>query len=175
MSDVIFLALLFIHIGSIVLWMGAAVLMVSILGPGMSKLSPSSRSEFMKILGPRYVNFVIRNATVAIVAGLILYAYIMGFIVPVSASLALTPSQMPWISVGILFGLVAYFIGLALVVPYNRKLFKLMDKAPIPPAGAGGPPPELQALQRKIAMTSGISTLFLVLALLSMVVGANIM
>lgn len=173
MSDIIFLALLFIHIGSVVLWMGASVLMVSILGPGMSKLSPSTRSEFMKILGPRYVNYVIRNATLAIVAGLILYAYIMGFIVPVSASLAITSSQMPWISIGILFGLIAYVIGLAFVVRFNRKLFKLMDKAP--PADAGNPPPELQALQRRIAMSSGISALFLLLALLSMVVGANIM
>ena len=173
MSDIIFLALLFIHIGSVVLWMGASVLMVSILGPGMSKLSPSTRSEFMKILGPRYVNYVIRNATLAIVAGLTLYAYIMGFIVPVSASLAITSSQMPWISIGILFGLIAYVIGLAFVVRFNRKLFKLMDKAPL--AGAGNPPPELQALQRRIAMSSGISALFLLLALLSMVVGANIM
>lgn len=127
----------------------------------------------MKILGPRYVNYVIRNATLAIVVGLILYAYIMGFIVPVSASLAPTSSGMPWISIGILFGLVAYIIGLAFVVRLNRKLFKLMDKAPVPPAGADGPPPEVRALQRKIAMSSGISTLFLVLALLSMVVGAN--
>ena len=173
MTDVIFLALLFIHIGSIVLWMGASVLMVSILGPGMMKLSPSTRSEFMKIIGPRFVNYVIRNATVAIVAGLILYAYIMGFIVPVSASLAPSSSGLPWISIGILFGLIAYVIGLAFVARLNRKAFKLMDTAAAPPAGASGPSPELQALQRKIAMTSGITALFLVLALLSMVVGAN--
>ena len=173
MSDIVFLALLFIHVGSIVLWMGASVLMVSILGPGMSKLSPSTRSEFMKIIGPRFVNYVIRNATVAIVAGLILYAYIMGFIVPVSASLAPTSSGLPWISVGILFGLIAYIIGLAFVVRFNRKVFKLMDTAPAPPTGSSGPTPELQTLQRKIAMSSGITALFLVLALLSMVVGAN--
>ena len=173
MSDIVFLALLFIHIGSIVLWMGASVLMVSVLGPGMSKLSPSTRSEFMKIIGPRFVNYVIRNATVAIVAGLILYAYIMGFIVPVSASLAPSSSGLPWISVGIIFGLIAYVIGLAFVVRFNRKVFKLMDAAPASPTGASGPTPELQALQRKIAMSSGITALFLVLALLSMVVGAN--
>jgi uncharacterized membrane protein len=175
LSDIIFLALLFIHIGSIVLWMGASVLMVSILGPGMSKLSPGTRSEFMKIIGPRFVNYVIRNATLAIVAGLILYAYIMGFIVPVSASLAPTSSGLPWISVGILFGLIAYIIGLAFVVRFNRKVFKLMDKSSGTPAGASGPPAaELQVLQRKIAMSSGIVALFLVLALLSMVVGANL-
>jgi uncharacterized membrane protein len=172
LSDIIFLALLFIHIGSIVLWMGASVLMVSILGPGMSKLSPGTRSEFMKIVGPRFVNYVIRNATLAIVAGLILYAYIMGFIVPVSASLAPSSSGLPWISVGILFGLMAYVIALAFVVRFNRKVFKLLDKAPAQ-AGSEGPSPELKDLQRKIAMSSGIAALFLVLALLSMVVGAN--
>ena len=147
--------------------------MVSILGPGMSKLSPSTRSEFTKIIGPRFVNYVIRNATLAIVAGLILYAYIMGFIVPVSASLAPSSSGLPWISIGILFGLTAYIIGLAFVVRFNRKVFKLLDKDPASPTGTSGPSPELQALQRKIAMSSGITALFLVLALLSMVVGAN--
>lgn len=149
------------------------MLMVSILGPGMAKLSPGTRSEFMKIIGPRFVNYVIRNATLAIVAGLILYAYIMGFIVPVSASLAPSSSGLPWISVGILFGLMAYVIALAFVVRFNRKVFKLLDKAPAPQAGSEGPSPELKDLQRKIAMSSGIAALFLVLALLSMVVGAN--
>jgi len=173
LTDVIFIALLFIHIGAVVLWMGASVLMVSILGPGMSKLSPATRSEFMKIIGPRFVNYVLRNATLAIVAGLILYAYIMGFIVSVPSSLAPTTSGMPWIAIGILFGVIAYIIGLAFVVRLNRKVFKLMENAPAPTAGAGSPPSEIPALQKRIAMTSGITALFLLLALLSMVVGAN--
>ena len=168
MTDIIFIALVFIHIGAIVLWMGASVLMVSVLGPGMMRLSPATRSEFMKTLGPRLVNYIIRNATIAIVAGLILYAYVMQV-----SSVAPSPSGTPWIQIGVLFGLIAYVIGLAFVVRLNRKAFKLMDSAPAPAAGAGGPPPELQALQKKIAMTSGISVLFLLLALLSMVVGAN--
>ena len=169
MTDIIFIALVFIHIGAIVLWMGASVLMVSILGPGMTRLSPGTRSEFMKILGPRLVNYIIRNATIAIVAGLILYAYIT----QVTPSLAPSTSGTPWIGIGVLFGLIAYVIGLAFVVRLNKKVFKLMESAPAPAAGAGGPPPELQSLQKKIAMTSGISVLFLLLALLSMVVGAN--
>ena len=174
MSDLIFVALLFIHIVTVVLWMGASVLMVSVLGPGMAKLSPTTRADFLKILGPRFVNYVIRNATVAIVAGLILYAYIMGFIVPVSMDIAPSSSGMPWIGIGILFGLIAYAIGLAFVVRLNRKLFKLMDRAPAQPSSSGGPPTEAQNLQRRIAMFSGLTALFLALALLSMVVGANL-
>ena len=142
--------------------------MVSVLGPGMMKLSPGTRSEFMKIIGPRFVNYVMRNATVAIVAGLILYAYIT----QVATDLAPTPSGTPWIGIGILFGIIAYIIGLAFVVRLNRKVFKLMESAPAP--GSGGPSPEMQALQKRIAMTSGIVALFLLLALLSMVVGANL-
>lgn len=174
MSDLVFVALLFIHIVSVVLWMGASVLMVSVLGPGMAKLSPASRADFLKILGPRFVNYVIRNATVAIAAGLILYAYIMGFIVPVSAGLAPSSQGIPWIGIGILFGLIAYVIGLAFVVRLNRKLFKLMGQAPSQPATSSGPPTEAQGLQRRIAMFSGLTALFLLLALLSMVVGANL-
>lgn len=159
---------------TVVLWMGASVLMVSVLGPGMAKLSPTTRADFIKIIGPRFVNYVIRNATVAILAGLILYAYIMGYIVPVSTSIAPSSSGTPWIGIGILFGLIAYGIGLAFVVRLNRKLFKLMGQAPSQPASSSGPPTEAQGLQRRIAMFSGLTALFLVLALLSMVLGANL-
>ena len=154
--------------------MGASVLMVSILGPGMAKLSPATRADFFKIIGPRFVNYVIRNATIAIAAGLILYAYIMGFIVPVSTTLAPSSSGTPWIGIGILFGLIAYVIGLVFVVRLNRKLFKLMGMAPSQPGSPDSPRPEAQALQRRIAMFSGLTALFLLLALLSMVVGANL-
>ena len=174
MTDIIFLVLLLIHIVTIVLWMGASVLMVSVLGPGISKLQNASKADFFKTIGPRFVNYVIRNATVAIVVGLILYAYILGYIVPVSAELAPSQSGMPWIQIGVIFGLAAYVIGLVVVVRSNRKLFKVMSNLPSDQSGSTGPGIEVQALQRRIAMGSGLTALLLSLALLSMVFGANL-
>jgi uncharacterized membrane protein len=169
LTDIIFLVLLFVHIGTVVLWMGAAVLFVSVFGPLIAKLSGPTKMDFMKIIGPAYEKYLIRNATIAIVAGLILYAYIS----QPGSGLAPTSAGAPWLLAGILLALVAYIIGLAVIRSANHKLWSLMSQAPL--AQTGSPPsPEAQALQRRVAASSGIQALLLVLALLFMVLGANL-
>lgn len=169
MSDIIFLVLLFLHIGAVVLWMGAAVLSVSILGPMMSKLSGPTKMEFMKIIGPAFERYNIRNATIAIAAGIALYAYIT----QVATSLAPTPSQLPWLNAGVLLALVAYIIGWALIRPTNHKLWKIMSQS-TPVQGSTGPAPEAVALQRRLMAGSGIQALLLLATLLFMVLGAQL-
>jgi uncharacterized membrane protein len=168
LTDFIFLVLLFVHIGTVVLWMGAAVLFVSVFGPLMAKLSGPTKIDFTKIIGPAYEKYVIRNATIAIVAGLILYAYIS----QPGSGLAPTSAGMPWLLAGILFALGAYIIGLAVIRSANHKLWSLMSQAQLAQTGAA--PPEAQALQRRVAASSGLQALFLALALLCMVLGANL-
>lgn len=169
MADIIFLALLVIHVGTVVLWMGASVLFVSVLAPSMAKLTGSSRADLFKAIGSRYEGYVVRNATVAIAAGLILYAYIT----QVATSLAPSDAGKPWLLVGIIFGLVAYIIGIAVVMRGNRRLMRLMNQASVGQA-PGTPSSEITHVQRRVAMGGGLQALFLALALLSMVVGANL-
>ena len=168
MTDVVFLALLFIHVGTVVLWMGASILFVSVLGPSFAKLSGSSRADLYKAIGSRYESYLVRNATVAIVAGLILYAYIT----QVATSLAPTDAQRPWLLAGIVFGIGAYIIGIAVVMRGNRGLMRLISQSGQTTPTA--PSDEMVRLQRRVAMGAGLQALLLVLALLSMVVGANL-
>ena len=169
LTDIVFLVLLFVHVGTVVLWMGASILYVSVLGPSIKRLSPSSRADLIKAIGSAYERYNLRNATIAIVAGLILYAYVTGRIVSVSSNVMLGDSGMPWILAGILFGLAAYILGIAVVMRANRGLMRQMGAAP---AGSA-PSAEMMSLQRRVAMGSGLQALFLVLALLFMIVGAN--
>lgn len=172
MADIVFLALLFIHIVTVVLWMGSSILFVSVLAPSLAKVTPSSRVDLYKAIGPAYQRYVGSNATIAIAAGLILYAYINGNITQVSG-LAPSQSGMPWILAGILFGLAAYIIGLGVVLRSNSRLLKLISQTPTGQTGIG-PSGEMQALQRRIAMSSGLQAILLALSLLSMVLGSNI-
>jgi uncharacterized membrane protein len=170
LSDIIFLALLIVHVGTVVLWMGASILYVSVLGPSITKLSPSSRADLMKTIGSAYERYVVWNATIAIAAGLILY----GYITQVSKSLAPTSSGLVWIVAGVLFGLVAYIIGIMVVTRSNRKLMRMMSQSTTSSSDSGGASGEMRMVQRRLAVGGSLQALFLLLALLSMVVGANI-
>jgi uncharacterized membrane protein len=174
LTDIIFLALLFAHIGTVVLWMGASILYVSVLGPSMTKLAGSSRADLLKVIGPVYQRYIVTNATIALVAGLILYAYVKGYITHVSSSVALGDSGTPWIQAGIIFGLAAYIIAVAVVTRANGRLVRLIGQVPVEQAGTGAPSGEMARLQRRVAMGAGLQAVLLVIALLCMVVGANL-
>jgi uncharacterized membrane protein len=174
LTDITFLALLFIHIGTVVLWMGASILYVSVLGPSINRLTPSSRADLFKAIGSRYERYLVTNATIAVVAGLILYAYVSGDIVKVTSNIALSSSGMPWIMIGIILGLIAYIIGIAIVMRANRGLMKLMAQGLAGQPNSVTPSTMLVSLQRRAVMGSGLQALFLLIALLCMVVGANI-
>ena len=150
--------------------MGAAILFVSVLSPSMAKLTGSARMEFMKVIGPAYEKYVIRNATIAIVAGVILYAYIS----QPSVGLAPTTSGMPWLVIGVVFALVAYIIGIVVIRSANHKLLSLMSQSPQTQAAPATPSAQAEALQRRARASAGLQALLLGLALLSMVLGANL-
>jgi uncharacterized membrane protein len=174
LTDITYLALLFVHIGTVVLWMGASILYVSVLGPSMTRLAPSSRADLFNAIGSRYERYLVSNATIAVAAGLILYAYVSGDIVKVTSNIALSSSGMPWIMVGIVLGLIAYIIGIAIVMRANRGLMKLMAQAPAGQPSSAMSSTMLVSLQRRVVMGSGLQALLLLIALLCMVVGANI-
>lgn len=168
MTDIIFLVLLFVHVGTVVLWMGAALLFVSVLSPSMAKLTGSARMEFMKVIGPAYEKYVIRNATIALVAGLILFVYIT----MVASSLAPSSSGMIWLVAGVLLALAAYIMGIVVIRGANHRILSLVSQPSQNPAG--GPSNEVQMLQRRALISARLQALLLGLALLSMVIGANL-
>ena len=77
--------------------------------------------------------------------------------------------------VGMVFGLIAYIIGIVVVMRGNRALMRLMSQAPPAQTAPGPPSGEMGRLQRRVAMGKGLQALLLAIALVSMVVGANVM
>ena len=173
MTDIVFIVLLFIHIATVILWMGASVLFVSVLAPSITKFAASSKADFFKNVGPRYMRYVGGVATVAVADGLVLYSYVAGYITPVSSSVSLGSSGMPWILVGILLGLSAYVVGIGVVLRSTSKLVTMMSQAPPDQAGGEQNSGSLRMLQRRIAISSRLQATLLVLALIMMVIGAN--
>src|SRR5262249_43321694 len=77
MADFVFLGLLIVHIGSIVAWMGGAVSFVSVIRLSLGSMSPPARAEFVTNALPRFFRFIQGSSTLAVVAGLTLYGYMI--------------------------------------------------------------------------------------------------
>src|SRR5260370_26173529 len=96
MADAVFVILLLLHVGSIVAWMGAATLFVSVLTPALRRMSPAARREFIVSVIPSYMRFIGGSSIAAAVAGLALYTYIT----QVVTSLAPSISDLVYIQTG---------------------------------------------------------------------------
>jgi hypothetical protein len=165
--DIIFEVLLIWHVGSIVAWFGSGILFISVISPSLSKMSPSARGESISMILPRYLDFVTRAGASAVVAGIVLFAYDM--YVP---SAVLSNSGFLSISIGALLGLIAFIAVLAIARPTGKKMVALMGQmAKSPSEGMAG---EMATLHRKLTMGARLGIVFLSLALILMLVGANI-
>lgn len=166
MVDAIFLTLLILHVGSIVGWMGGAVLFVSVLTPSLRRMTPPSRMEFLSSMIPSYTRFVGGTTIVAVLSGLLLYVYSTQ-IVP---SLAPSSSGLIYIQAGAVLGLVVVIIAFGVTIPTSRKLVSAVKR---------GPPDEkaqalIGGLQKRLGLAARAGTGLLGLTLILMIIGANI-
>jgi hypothetical protein len=165
--DIIFEILLIWHVGSIVAWFGAGILFISVISPSLNKMSAPARGEFVSMTLPRYLDFVTRTGASAVVAGIVLFAYDDSV-----SSAMLSNSGFLSISIGALLGLIAFIAVLAIARPTGKKMVALMGQmAKSPSEGMAG---EMASLQRKLNMGARLGIVFLSLALILMLVGANI-
>lgn len=187
MADVIFIVLLIIHVGTIVAWLGGAILFSSVIGPAIQKMAPSSRSEFMISVLPRYTNFVAASAVTAIVAGVLLFGYITQY----ATSLAPSGAGLILLEAGAILGLIAFIIALGVAFPAARRLEAVLKKmrsasqastqtptqsAP-DPAGAGSPNPsagEVMRLSGRLKVGAASTAGVLALTLILMIIGASV-
>lgn len=173
-ADAAFLVLLVLHIGAIVAWMGGAALFVSVIIPSLSKMSPTSRAEFIQSALPRYLRFITGSSLLAIIAGLILYGYVT---TQTSSSFALTGPGLMYIQAGAVLGLVVLIIALGILVPAGRKFVSLTKQAPKPPTSPSAQDPmatQLASLQKRMGMAGRLGVALLAIALILMVIGASI-
>ncbi len=171
MVDSVFLVLLVVHVGSIVAWMGGAALFVSVLAPSLSKMSPSSRAEFIVSVLPRYLRFVAGSAVVGILAGLLLY----GYATSVGPPLAPSDSGAPYVQAGAILGLVVLIIALGVMVPSGRKLVSLvgqMSKSQTLTSTADSA--RIASLTKRLGAAGRLGVTLLAFALILMVIGASL-
>ena len=166
MVDVVFVALLIVHVGGIVSWMGGALLFVSVITPSLRSMSPISRGEFITTTMPRYFQFIQGSSITAVLAGLALYGYM------IYSDQAPTGNSQISFSVGALIGLIAFGILFTVGVPAGRKMISLMKQM------GKGPSEDLTgqvaAQQRKIAMASRLGVALLGITLVLMVLAAEL-
>ncbi len=168
MVDIVFLILLVVHITTIVAWLGGAVLFVSVVSPSLGNMSPAARGEFITSALPRYFRFVTGSSITAIVAGLLLYAYIT----QAATSLAPSGSGLISIQIGVVLGLVALIVLFGVAMPAGRKLVTLTkEMAKTSDEKMGG---QAANLQKRIVMGGRLGVALLTLTLILMVVGAEI-
>src|SRR5262245_54564778 len=122
MVDVVFLTLLAVHIGSVISWMGGAVLFVSVITPSVGSMSPGARGEFVVAILPRFFRFIQGSSTLAILAGLSLYGYM------IYASRPPTDSAQASLSAGALIALVALIIFYSVGRPAGKKMVALVKQ-----------------------------------------------
>ena len=164
MADALFLFLLVVHVGAIVAWMGGAALFVSVIIPSLSKMSPSSRTEFIQSALPRYLRFIGGSSILAIIAGLILYAY-----TPPSGS------GLTYVQAGAVLGLVVLIIAFGILMPSGRKLISLAKQTPqSEPSAQDAKAAQIASLQKRMGMAGRLGVTLLGIALILMIIGASI-
>jgi len=172
MADAVFLVLLVLHVGAIVAWMGGASLFISVIIPSLSKMSPSSKAEFIVSALPRYLRFISGSSILAIIAGVILY----GYTTQTATSLAPSSSGLVYVQAGAVLGLVVLIIAFGVLVPTGRKLVSLVKQQPKPQAAPTTQDPiatQIASLQRRMGMAGRLGVTLLGIALILMIIGAS--
>lgn len=170
MADAVFLVLLVLHVGSIIAWMGGATVFVSVLSPGLRRMSPTSRGEFTVSMLPSYMRFIGGSSIGAAVAGLALYAYIT----QVATSLAPSNSGLPYIQVGAVVTLIVLLIAFGILIPTSRKLVALLKQSQGEPAADAVVTAQVAGLQKRLGMAARLGVLLLAVTFILMIVGASI-
>ncbi len=164
--DIVFLALLVVHVGSIVSWMGAALLFVSVISPSLRTMSPAARGEFVTATLPRYFRFIQGTSLTAVIAGLVLYGYI------ISSGRALSDSAQISLQAGAVVALIALIVLYGLGLPAGKKMIALVKQIGKTPSEDLSGHMALQ--QRKAVMASRIGAALLGITLVLMILGREL-
>src|SRR6266705_372621 len=172
MADAVFLVLVVLHVGSIIAWMGGAILFVLVLTPALRRMSPALRGEFVLFVIPPYMRFIGGSSIVVAVVGLALYAYIT----QVATSLAPSNSGLIYIQLGAVVTLIVLLIVFKVLIPTSRKLVGLLKQSQNQAAPGGDAAMSAQAgnLQKRLGVAARLGVFLLAVTFILMIVGASI-
>ena len=164
----LFAIVLWIHIFGAIGWLGAAMVFVMIVAPGLAKLTPQSRAEFVLNVVPKYVRYTLIFAIVTLVFGI---SSVIVFANGNYSVMSMSTSFGMYISIGALLALVAFGLGAGVAIPSANKVVKITKSMS---GNAGPPPPELIAASKKMRLGSALLMIVLVLVTIFMVAGATL-
>jgi uncharacterized membrane protein len=166
MADIVFLALLVIHVGSIISWFGGAALFVSVISPSLRTMSAPARGEFVTATLPRYFRFIEGTSIMAVVAGISLYGYI------IASNQAPSGAGQIALQSGALVALVALILLFGVGVPAGKKMVSLVKQmGKVPSEDLAG---KLAVQQRKATMAARVGVALLGITLVLMILGAEL-
>lgn len=157
-----YFGLLFLHVFFGVLWAGGAIALGLFVVPSVLEAGPGGGMVMAGVVKRRFPMLMTGSALVVVLTGLRLYT--MRF----EGAWLGTPEGIV-LSLGGLFGLGAFFIGMLVQKPTVERLGALATKL----AAAGAPPSpeqaaELEALRRRLARVARLTSWHLVAAALLM-------
>jgi hypothetical protein len=167
LADLIFLLLLVIHVGAIVGWMGTALVLVSVILPAVSKLSPQSRSEFIVNAVPRLARVVTATSITAIGAGILLFGYVT------SKGYAINTLSFDFLVAGAVLGFLAFVVAMGVVLPSSNKLVSILRSQRAVPVGDSAST-SVANIQSAIRAAASTVAVLLVIVLVMMIVAANL-
>ncbi|MES2153776.1 MAG: hypothetical protein V4510_01425 [bacterium] len=137
-----------VHILGAVLWLGAGVFMLTMIMPAVKDAGMAGKGFMMTVVRRggfgKYYGPV---AGITIVAGLTLYFKEEIYKTPFGSN------SLGMITVGMVLAILAFLDGIAVILPTEAKLKKLVAQV-----GAGGPSPEQAAKFEALAMKIGRSS-----------------
>lgn len=159
---------LWLHVLAGVGWLGAAMVFVMVVAPGLAGTTPQTRLEFFQKVVPRYVRYAIGFSLATLVMGVATV-----FVVVNGDFSLMSPSTSfgLYISGGAVLALVAAALAVAVVGPTAMKMSRIASSLVAAP---GPPPPELAALGRRLRLASTSVMVLLMVVLLFMVAAATL-
>ncbi len=168
MADIVFVVLLVLHVGTVVAWMGGALVFVSVVFPALRGMPPASRGGFITSVLPRYVNFASASSLATTVTGLVLYWYFT------QSAPSLPPSGIGLVSiqVGAVLSLMALVAMFGISRPSSRRLVSLTKQMAVTPNESTSR--QMSSLQRRSVVGGLLGVALLGLSLIMMVLGAEL-
>ncbi len=138
-----------------------------IVAPGLAKLSPETRSEFVLKVVPKYVRYILSFALFTLVFGVgSVFTFANGNLSIMSPS----TSFGVYISAGALVALVAFAIGVGIVIPSANKMVKIVKGTTANP----GPSAELRIVSERMRLGSILTMILLIVVTILMVAAATL-
>ncbi len=160
LAPIILAAVAWLHVFAAIGWMGAVLTFGMVVSPGVRKLSPSARLEFVAKILPKFARFGVIFAGLTLLFGVFLAYFLFDALFnPLIA-------EGTYIGIGAALALIAFLIALLMVEPTVKKVSKLAEGALKNP---GPPPPELGSMMSRLRVAARVVLGLLVLTLIFMI------